>query len=308
MRNNCELDNRVIPRNTGGRTLRIVYTIILSPRQIIVRGVPSVLSIGGLVSLLGSVNIRMRQLGTASCTFATGRLSRGFVRDSRFLLHYTGLHNSIVLVNPLLTHLNRSHCTGPNNSGVNHHHLSARFVKVGRLKTRLHCGGVAKTCRISTGSKLANYCVLLSRTSMANATGVIVTTIGTGNMAAVCGTTYRPCLRRLYAVLGDVNTGVSNINSGLLAVRNIRGLSNYARHVLPSVVRINDFVNVTTVAHDRVAVGGASCHGLNVVPRTFHHLNVIIRRHNSSVFVPHRRRCRVRSFFSKSVLAVTSTP
>lgn len=301
------LRNRVRPRNTGGRILRVLYTALLASRRIAMAGVPSVLSIGGLVRLLHSVNIGMSGAKVSSCAFGTSAISLGCLRDSRFLGGYSDLHKSIVLINPLITHFKGTLVSGPNNSGVNHQHLSARFVNVRELKTYFGCSRRQDIFDVYT-RRLRNACVLLSRTSIANATGVIVTSILTGNGAAVCGTTYRPCLRRLYHVLGHVKTGVSNVTSGLLAVRKIRDLRNYARQILPSVVRMNDFVKVTTVAKDRLAVGGMSRRGLNVVPRDFHHLNVEIRRQKSSLFVPRRRRCRVRSFVSNSVVAVTSTP
>lgn len=307
VRKKRELDKRVRPRNTGGRILRVVYTALLATRRMAIGGVPSVLSIGGLVRLVQSVNIAITGANISSCDFGTTGISLTCLRDSGFLGGYSDLQKSIVLVNPVITHFNGTVVSGPKKSGVKHQHLSARFVKVRGLKTSFACGRRQRVCRVST-RRLGNASVLLSRTSIAKATGVIVTTMLTGNGAAVCGTTYRPCLRRLYGVLGQVKTGVDKVTSGLLAVRKIRRLRNASRAILPSVVRINDFVNVTTVAHDRVAVGGISCRGLNVVPRDFHHLNVGLRREKSSVFIPTRSYCRVRSFVSNSVVAVTSTP
>lgn len=307
VRKKRQLDKRVRPRNTGGRILRVVYTALLATRRIAISGVPSVLSIGGLVRLVQRVNIAISGGNVSSCDFGTRGISLTCLRDSRFLGGYSDLHNSIVLVNPVITHFKGTLVSGPNKSGVNQHHLSARFLNVRGLNTSFHCSRKHNVCRVAT-SELRNGCVLLSRTSIAKATGVMVTTMLTGKAAAVCGTTYRPCLRRLYQVLGHVNTQVDNVTSGLLAVRNIRRLRNARRAMLPSVVRINDFVNVTTVAGDRVAVGGISCRGLNVVPRDFHHLNVGLRREKSSVCIPTRRICRVRSFVSNSVVAVTSTP
>lgn len=277
VRKKRELSNSVCPRKTGGRILRVVYTALLATRRIAIRGVPSVLSIGGLVRLVQSVKIDMSGGNVSACDFRTTGVSFTCLRDSTFLGGYSDLHNSIVLIKPVITHFNGTVVSGPNKSGVKHHHLSARFVNVRGLKTSFICGRRHNVCRVSTG-RLRNDCVLLSRTSMAKATGVMVTTILTGNGAAVCGTTYRPCIRRLYEVLGQVKTGVRNVTSGLLAVRKMSRLRKARRAVLPSVVRINDFVNVTTVAHDRLAVGGISCRGLKVVPSDFHQLNVGVRR------------------------------
>ncbi len=272
-----------------------------------VGGIPSVSSIGGRVELLRSVKIGIAYGKGNSCAFRTSRIGVTFIEDRRFLGHYAGLHNDIVLVNPVVTHFKRTVVTGPKNSGVKHHELSARFLNVRGLKTGFSCSIRHKMCSVRT-RRLYKTGVLLSRTSIANATGVVVTTMLTGKAAAVCGTTYRPCVRRLYHLLGTVKTEVANVTSGLLAVIKISSLRNTMRAVLPSVVRINDFVNVTTVMNSKIHVGGINCSGLNVVPCAFDHLKVRIVHSNSSLFVPPRRRCRVRSFLSNSFVALDSTP
>lgn len=249
----------------------------------------------------------MAQGNHRSCAFRDSRLGLSCLSDLRFIGGYSSLHNDMLVFKPLLNEFNGTAVTGPNNSGVNHHHLSARFLKFGCLNTAFMRSRRHGMCRVRTGG-LGKYCVLLSRTSIANATGVVVTTILTGKAAAVCGTTYRPCVRRLYRLLGSVNTRVDNVTDGLLAVINIRGLRNTRRHVLPSVVRINSFVNVTTVYKTNVHVGSISIGSLNVVPSTFHQLNIGIGMRNSSLFVPRRGRCIVSSFVSNAVVALTSTP
>ncbi len=269
--NNGHLYNRIEVDNTGGTTITILPTILLTSDPSVVRGLPGVSSISGVLRILSVLNtgielvggsaIRVSPRGMGSCI-----ISRGVTRN---------VHTSDCFLNTLLNEVGGTHITPPNNYGFNMEPVSRRVGNFRVLNTGISFRGNV----ISTETaRLYNDDVCLSIISINTAVGVVLTTTGTGKLAMVRGTTHRPRVISLTGCLGSVNTGVVNTNADIVGVHNIRGLRNAACDVVPSRVRTNACVTTTITARNSILVAGIAPGRLRSVVTGLHRANTIVAR------------------------------
>ncbi len=247
--NNGGLGNRVAIRNTGGDILPVLTTAILYSNRYVVRGYPSLSSIRASVGVLGGFNTEMR-CGSGAMVISDHSVS-GF-RVPRDLVHR--VQSSIIFLNKVVKHVGGTIVDGPNNYRLNPQPVSLRLSTLGGLNIRV--SRRRKFLCYGTRGKVGNYRVRLTFPDINTARGVVLATTESGNVAMVRGTTHRPRVDSLTSFLGDTNTQVCNDNSSAVYVRNIGGLCNASRAVVPSEVITTACVTTTTVAGKGVALSG----------------------------------------------------
>lgn len=278
--NNGPLRNRIAVSNTGGTTINVLPTAVLTTSIYIVRGLPSVDSITIDLGVLDILNTRVGVVGHGACRVSAARLGNAGIPSS--LSHR--VHTDCCFLNTLLSHFNGTRITVPNNYGLNPHPVSRRLGIFDTLNTRsdISCNVVD----IHTG-RVGNTRVFFSGIDINTAVGNVLSTMVTGNRAVLRGYTGRPRIISLTGFLGVYNTGVHNTNASIVGIHNIRGVRNYACDVVPSRVRTNDCVITTTTANNSILIGGIAPGRLRPVARGLHHTNIRIRRFSSTIHIHH---------------------
>lgn len=267
--NNGRLFNRIGVDNTGGTTITVVPTTVLTSSIMEVRGVPGVSSISLVVGVLSRVNTSVGIMGGSAV-----RVSAHILRYHPIPCRFTSrFETDCCLVNTVLNEFGGTSITLPNNYSFNSEPVSRRVGNFEVLNTSI---GVMGNVMDTRTRGLINASVCVSIISINTAVGIVLTTILTEKLAIVRGTTGRPRVISLTGFLGSVNTSIEKTNASIVGVHNIRGLRNYACSIVPSRVRTNACVITTTTYNNSILIGG-------IVPGRLRSVDTGLRRTNTRV-------------------------
>ncbi len=230
VRNNHPLSNTVPIRNTGGDTLPLLTTALLSRNIDRVRRYPRLSSIRTSVTVLHRLNYTMRQRKSA-IAISTATPTNASVPSTLV----QRVHSSVIFLKTVLTHYKRTALACPNKYRLKPQPVSLRLSTLAQLNTYVRRRG--NHVYYATPNKLRNTSVALTFPDIKTARGILLTTYATQNAAILHRKTERPRVNSLYQCLGTYNKSVATSDSNALIVRNIPHLDNTSRQIVPSHVR-----------------------------------------------------------------------
>ena len=272
------LHGRMIPSGNKNAALPMLASCLLTTEPIVLHNVPNITDIQTMRSLLESLGVQIKELGSPSTLELHAKDIHPADLDPDLCRN---IRASILLAGPILARFGELHLPPPGGDVIGRRRVDTHILALDKLGTRTEYNGTFHF----TAPKLIGADILLDEASVTATENTIMASVLAKGETIIRNAASEPHIQELCHLLNSLGANIKNIGSNTLHITGVKGLSGGEFSIGPDYLEVVSYIGAAIVTGGDIRVKNAGVEYLNMINLVMKRLGVNIEIDGNDVLV-----------------------
>jgi len=302
-----KLSGDIYPQGAKNEALQILCAILLTPEEVVVHNVPSILDVNKLIELLKCMGVEVKKVGDSSYSFKAQNVDINYLRTDDYRVKAASLRGSIMVVGPLLARFGKGFVPRPGGDKIGRRRLDTHFLGFQRLGAKFDFS-IAENYYAVEASNLKGCYMLLDEASVTGTANILMAAVMAKGTTTIYNAACEPYLQQLCKLLNKMGAKISGIGSNLLVIEGVTELHGAEHTILPDMIEIGSFIGMAAMTQSEITIKNVSYDDLGIIPYSFERMGIKLERHGDDIFIPAQDSYEIDTFIDGSILTIADAP
>ena len=302
-----KLSGDIHPQGAKNEALQILCAILLTPEEVVVHNVPSILDVNKLIDLLQSMGVEVTKLDESSYSFKAQNVDINYLRTDEFRVKAASLRGSIMVVGPLLARFGKGFIPRPGGDKIGRRRLDTHFLGFQRLGASFDFS-IAENYYAVEASNLHGCNMLLDEASVTGTANILMAAVMAKGVTTMYNAACEPYVQQLCKLLNRMGAKITGIGSNLLTIEGVTELHGAVHTILPDMIEIGSFIGMAAMTHSEITIKNVSYDDLGIIPYSFERLGIKMERRGDDIYIPAQENYTIDTFIDGSILTIADSP
>jgi len=302
-----KLSGDIYPQGAKNEALQILCAILLTPEEVVVHNVPSILDVNKLIELLKCMGVEVKKVGESSYSFKAQNVDINYLRTDDYRVKAASLRGSIMVVGPLLARFGKGFVPRPGGDKIGRRRLDTHFLGFQRLGANFDFS-IAENYYAVEASNLKGCYMLLDEASVTGTANILMAAVMAKGTTTIYNAACEPYLQQLCKLLNRMGAKISGIGSNLLVIEGVTELHGAEHTILPDMIEIGSFIGMAAMTQSEITIKNVSYDDLGIIPYSFERMGIKLERRGDDIFIPAQDSYEIDTFIDGSILTIADAP
>lgn len=302
-----KLSGDIHPQGAKNEALQILCAILLTPEEVVVHNVPSILDVNKLIELLTCMGVEVKKLGDSSYAFKAQNVDINYLRTDDYRIKAASLRGSIMVVGPLLARFGKGFVPRPGGDKIGRRRLDTHFLGFQRLGANFDFS-IAENYYAVEASNLKGCYMLLDEASVTGTANILMAAVMAKGITTIYNAACEPYVQQLCKLLNRMGAKISGIGSNLLTIEGVTELHGSEHTILPDMIEIGSFIGMAAMTQSEITIKNVSYDNLGIIPYSFERMGIKLERRGDDIFIPAQDSYEIDTFIDGSILTIADAP
>lgn len=302
-----KLSGDIYPQGAKNEALQILCAILLTPEEVIVHNVPSILDVNKLIELLKCMGVEVKKLDDSSYSFKAKNVDINYLRTDDYRVKAASLRGSIMVVGPLLARFGKGFVPRPGGDKIGRRRLDTHFLGFQRLGAKFDFS-IAENYYAVEASNLQGCYMLLDEASVTGTANILMAAVMAKGITTIYNAACEPYVQQLCKLLNRMGAKISGIGSNLLTIEGVKELHGAEHTILPDMIEIGSFIGMAAMTQSEITIKNVSYDDLGIIPYSFERMGIKLERRGDDIFIPAQESYEIDTFIDGSILTIADAP
>ena len=302
-----KLSGDIHPQGAKNEALQILCAILLTPEEVVVHNVPSILDVNKLIDLLQSMGVEVTKLDESSYSFKAQNVDINYLRTDEFRVKAASLRGSIMVVGPLLARFGKGFIPRPGGDKIGRRRLDTHFLGFQRLGASFDFS-IAENYYAVEASNLHGCNMLLDEASVTGTANILMAAVMAKGVTTMYNAACEPYVQQLCKLLNRMGAKITGSGSNLLTIEGVTELHGAVHTILPDMIEIGSFIGMAAMTHSEITIKNVSYDDLGIIPYSFERLGIKMERRGDDIYIPAQENYTIDTFIDGSILTIADSP
>jgi len=302
-----KLSGDIYPQGAKNEALQILCAILLTPEEVVVHNVPSILDVNKLIELLKCMGVEVKKVGESSYSFKAQNVDINYLRTDDYRVKAASLRGSIMVVGPLLARFGKGFVPRPGGDKIGRRRLDTHFLGFQRLGANFDFS-IAENYYAVEASNLKGCYMLLDEASVTGTANILMAAVMAKGITTIYNAACEPYLQQLCKLLNRMGAKISGIGSNLLVIEGVTELHGAEHTILPDMIEIGSFIGMAAMTQSEITIKNVSYDDLGIIPYSFERMGIKLERRGDDIFIPAQDSYEIDTFIDGSILTIADAP
>lgn len=302
-----KLSGDIYPQGAKNEALQILCAILLTPEEVVVHNVPSILDVNKLIELIKCMGVEVKKVGDSSYSFKAQNVDINYLRTDDYRVKAASLRGSIMVVGPLLARFGKGFVPRPGGDKIGRRRLDTHFLGFQRLGANFDFS-IAENYYAVEASNLKGCYMLLDEASVTGTANILMAAVMAKGTTTIYNAACEPYLQQLCKLLNRMGAKISGIGSNLLVIEGVTELHGAEHTILPDMIEIGSFIGMAAMTQSEITIKNVSYDDLGIIPYSFERMGIKLERRGDDIFIPAQDSYEIDTFIDGSILTIADAP
>ncbi|SDB91563.1 UDP-N-acetylglucosamine 1-carboxyvinyltransferase [Williamwhitmania taraxaci] len=302
-----KLSGDIHPQGAKNEALQILCAILLTPEEVVVHNVPSILDVNKLIDLLQSMGVEVNKLSDSSYSFKATQVDINYLRTDEFRVKAASLRGSIMVVGPLLARFGKGFVPRPGGDKIGRRRLDTHFLGFQRLGASFDFS-IAENYYAVEASNLHGCNMLLDEASVTGTANILMAAVMAKGVTTMYNAACEPYVQQLCKLLNRMGAKITGIGSNLLTIEGVTELHGAVHTILPDMIEIGSFIGMAAMTQSEITIKNVSYDDLGIIPYSFERMGIKMERRGDDIYIPAQDGYTIDTFIDGSILTIADAP
>lgn len=302
-----KLSGDIYPQGAKNEALQILCAILLTPEEVVVHNVPSILDVNKLIELIKCMGVEVKKVGDSSYSFKAQNVDINYLRTDDYRVKAASLRGSIMVVGPLLARFGKGFVPRPGGDKIGRRRLDTHFLGFQRLGAKFDFS-IAENYYAVEASDLKGCYMLLDEASVTGTANILMAAVMAKGTTTIYNAACEPYLQQLCKLLNKMGAKISGIGSNLLVIEGVTELHGAEHTILPDMIEIGSFIGMAAMTQSEITIKNVSYDDLGIIPYSFERMGIKLERRGDDIFIPAQDSYEIDTFIDGSILTIADAP
>ncbi len=302
-----KLSGDIYPQGAKNEALQILCAILLTPEEVVVHNVPSILDVNKLIELIKCMGVEVKKVGDSSYSFKAQNVDINYLRTDDYRVKAASLRGSSMVVGPLLARFGKGFVPRPGGDKIGRRRLDTHFLGFQRLGANFDFS-IAENYYAVEASNLKGCYMLLDEASVTGTANILMAAVMAKGTTTIYNAACEPYLQQLCKLLNRMGAKISGIGSNLLVIEGVTELHGAEHTILPDMIEIGSFIGMAAMTQSEITIKNVSYDDLGIIPYSFERMGIKLERRGDDIFIPAQDSYEIDTFIDGSILTIADAP
>ncbi len=302
-----KLSGDIYPQGAKNEALQILCAILLTPEEVVVHNVPSILDVIKLIDLLKCMGVDVKKLDDSSYAFQAHNVDINYLRTDDYRVKAASLRGSIMVVGPLLARFGKGFVPRPGGDKIGRRRLDTHFLGFQRLGAKFDFS-ITENYYAVEASNLKGCYMLLDEASVTGTANILMAAVMAKGTTTIYNAACEPYLQQLCKLLNRMGAKISGIGSNLLVIEGVTELHGAEHTILPDMIEIGSFIGMAAMTQSEITIKNVSYDDLGIIPYSFERMGIKLERRGDDIYIPAQDSYEIDTFIDGSILTIADAP
>lgn len=301
------LKGELVPQGAKNEALQILCAVLLTAEPCIIRNVPDIVDVNKLIRLLGSLGVKVKDLGKGDWEFQADTVDLEFFRRPEFKKQGGGLRGSVMIVGPTLARFGKGYIPTPGGDKIGRRRLDTHFVGFQKLGAAFEYDKKEGFFK-AEAKKLKGSYMLLDEASVTGTANILMAAVLAEGETTIYNAACEPYLQQLSSMLNSMGAKITGIGSNKLIIQGVAELGGCEHRILPDMIEIGSFIGLAAMTRSEITIKDTGYDHLGQIPMVFRRLGITVERKGDDIHIPAHDKYTIQTFIDGSIMTVTDAP
>lgn len=302
-----KLQGELTPQGAKNEALQILCAVLLTAEPCIIRNVPDIVDVNKLIRLLGSLGVKVKDLGNGDWEFQADNVDLEFFRRPEFKKQGGGLRGSVMIVGPTLARFGKGYIPTPGGDKIGRRRLDTHFIGFQKLGASFEYDATEGFYK-AEAKKLVGTYMLLDEASVTGTANILMASVLAEGETTIYNAACEPYLQQLSTMLNSMGADIKGIGSNKLIINGVKELGGCEHRILPDMIEIGSFIGLAAMTRSEITIKDTGYDHLGQIPMVFRRLGITVDRQGDDIHIPAHDHYRIQTFIDGSIMTVTDAP
>ena len=302
-----KLQGELTPQGAKNEALQILCAVLLTAEPCIIRNVPDIVDVNKLIRLLGSLGVKVTDLGHGDWEFQADDVDLEFFRRPEFKKQGGGLRGSVMIVGPTLARFGKGYIPTPGGDKIGRRRLDTHFIGFQKLGASFEYDA-AEGFYKAEAKKLVGTYMLLDEASVTGTANILMAAVLAEGETTIYNAACEPYLQQLSTMLNSMGADIKGIGSNKLIITGVKELGGCEHRILPDMIEIGSFIGLAAMTRSEITIKDTGYDHLGQIPMVFRRLGITVDRQGDDIHIPAHDHYQIQTFIDGSIMTVTDAP
>lgn len=301
------LTGEITPQGAKNEALQVICATLLTEEEVIIENIPDILDVNNLISLLGDMGVKVKQLSPDTWSFNAQNIDLDYTHTNDFIKKSAALRGSIMIIGSLLARFGNAIVPKPGGDKIGRRRLDTHFNGIMKLGAKLIFDESKQLFRLSAPHLKGQY-ILLDEASVTGTANLLMASVFAEGETVIYNAACEPYVEQLSNMLVRMGAKIEGIGSNRLTVKGVTKLSGCRHRLLPDMIEIGSFIGMAAMTESDITIKDVSIRNLGIIPESFRRLGITVEQQNDDLYIPQQEKYTIESFIDGSILTIADAP
>jgi UDP-N-acetylglucosamine 1-carboxyvinyltransferase len=269
--------------------------------------VPDIVDVNKLITLLGSLGVKVKNLGSGDWEFQADNVDLEFFRKPEFKKQGGGLRGSVMIVGPSLARFGKGYIPTPGGDKIGRRRLDTHFIGFQKLGASFEYDKEEGFYK-AEAKKLKGAFMLLDEASVTGTANILMAAVLAEGETTIYNAACEPYLQQLSKMLNSMGADIRGIGSNKLIIHGVNELGGCEHRILPDMIEIGSFIGLAAMTRSEITIKDTGYDHLGQIPMVFERLGITVERRGDDIHIPAHDKYKIKTFIDGSIMTVSDAP
>ena len=295
------------PQGAKNEALQVLFAVLLTPEEVIMKNVPNISDVNILIDLLRDLNVVVNKIDKTTYSFKAEEVNIDYLSSDAYKAKSSRIRGSIMIVGPLLSRYGKGYIPRPGGDKIGRRRLDTHFIGFENLGAKFEYDSKEEFYRVTAKSLKGAY-MLLDEASVTGTANIIMTAVMAKGETTIYNAACEPYLQQLCKMLNAMGAKISGVGSNLITIEGVSYLKGCNHKILPDMIEIGSFIGLAAITKSEITIKNVAYSELGVIPSVFAKLGIKMELKGDDIFIPSQDSYEIQSFIDGSILTISDAP
>ena len=302
------LNGSIEAKGAKNEALEVISAVLLTSEPVRISGVPEILDVRNLLSLLESMGVRIERKSCGEYSFDASEVDVSYLETEDFIRKCSSLRGSVLVVGPLLARFGKVWFPKPGGDKIGRRRVDTHIEGLVKLGAECEYHQERQAYLLSAPGGLKGNYMLLDEASVTGTANILMAAVRAEGCTTIYNAACEPYVQQLCRMLISMGAEIEGVGSNLLKVKGVPVLHGADHRLLPDMIEVGSFIGLAAITRSEITIRNVSWDNLGIIPESFRRLGVKLEQRGDDIYVPAQDSYEIESFLDGSIMTLADAP
>ena len=302
------LNGSIEAKGAKNEALEVISAVLLTSEPVRISGVPEILDVRNLLSLLESMGVRIERKSCGEYSFDASEVDVSYLETEDFIRKCSSLRGSVLVVGPLLARFGKVWFPKPGGDKIGRRRVDTHIEGLVKLGAECEYRQERQAYLLSAPGGLKGNYMLLDEASVTGTANILMAAVRAEGCTTIYNAACEPYVQQLCRMLISMGAEIEGVGSNLLKVKGVPVLHGADHRLLPDMIEVGSFIGLAAITRSEITIRNVSWDNLGIIPESFRRLGVKLEQRGDDIYVPAQDSYEIESFLDGSIMTLADAP
>ena len=299
-----KLSGEITPQGAKNEALEVISAVLLTAETVTISNIPEILDVKNLISLLGSMGVKITRLGEGTYSFRADEVDTSYIETEEFVQKCAALRGSVMVVGPLLGRFGHAWFAKPGGDKIGRRRVDTHLQGMLNLGAQMDYDPKRRAYHLTQKDRLTGKYMLLDEASVTGTANIVMAAVLAKGTTTIYNAACEPYVQQLCRMLNRMGAFIDGVGSNLLRIHGVERLGGTSHKILPDMIEVGSFIGMAALNQSSLTIKNVNYRNLGIIPDQFRRLGVKLEQRGDDIFIPEQDSYEIESFLDGSIMTI----